>query len=123
MITDGVKLTMFDISDPTDVKEEDTYILENVYSTDVSYNYKAALVDVGRNIIGFAGYTNGGQNYYIFEYDENKGFICNMEEEINGNASLSARGVYIDDTLYVVQGNIVEAYSLKEYVKVDDIIL
>lgn len=123
MITDGVKLSMFDISDPSDVKEEDTYILENVYSTDVSYDYKAALVDAGRNIIGFAGYTNGGQNYYIFEYDTNKGFICNMEEEINGNASLSARGVYIDDTLYVVQGNIVEAYSLKEFVKVDDIIL
>lgn len=123
MITDGVKLTMFDISDPSNVKEEATYILENVYSTDVSYDYKAALVDAGRDIIGFAGYTNGGQNYYIFEYDENKGFICNMEEEINGNASLSARGVYIDDTLYVVQGNIVEAYSLKEYVKVDDIIL
>lgn len=123
MITDGVKLTMFDISDPSDVKEEDTYILENVYSTDVSYDYKAALVDAGRNIIGFAGYTNGGQNYYIFEYDKSKGFVCNMEEEINGNASLSARGVYIDDTLYVVQGNIVEAYSLKEFVKVDDIIL
>lgn len=28
MVTDGVKLTMFDISDPTDVKEEDTYILK-----------------------------------------------------------------------------------------------
>lgn len=123
MVTDGVKLTMFDVSDPADVKEEDTYILENVYSTDVFYDYKAALADPGRNIIGFAGYTEGGQNYYIFEYDENNGFVCKMEEEINGRASLGARGVYIGETLYVVQGNIIEAYSLKEYVKVDDIIL
>lgn len=123
MITDGVKLSMFDISDPSDVKEEDTYVLTNVYGTDVSYDYKVALVDSGRNIIGFAGYTNGGQNYYIFEYDKNNGFTCKMEEEINGNASINARGVYIDDTLYVVQGNIIEAYSLKEFVKVDDIIL
>ena len=38
--TDGVKLTMFDISDKADVKEADTYVLENVYSTDVSYDYK-----------------------------------------------------------------------------------
>lgn len=123
MATDGVKLSMFDISDRADVKEEDAYILKNVYSTDVSYDYKAVLVDQSRNIIGFAGYAAGGQNYYLFEYDEDNGFICNMNEEINGNGGRSARGVYIGDTLYVVQGNIIEAYSLKDYVKVDDLIL
>ncbi len=52
-ITGGVKLTMFDVSDPTDVKEADTYVLENVYSTEVSYDYKAALIDPGTNRIGF----------------------------------------------------------------------
>lgn len=123
MITDGVKLTMFDISDKTDVKEADTYILENVYSTEVGYDYKAALVDPGRNIIGFAGYTEGGQNYYLFAYDKKDGFVCNMEEHINGNAIRSTRGVYIEDVIYVVQGNIIEAYSLKDYKKVDDLIL
>lgn len=123
MITDGVKLTMFDISDPADVKEQDTYILKNVYGTDVSYDYKACLADAAKNIIGFAGYTDGGQNYYIFEYDPDNGFICKMEEEINGNGYSGARGVYIDQTLYVVEGNIIEAYSLKDYKKVDDIIL
>lgn len=123
MTTDGVKLSMFDISDKADVKEEDTYILKNVYSTDVSYDYKAVLVDQSRNIIGFAGYAGGGQNYYLFEYDEDNGFNCNMEEEINGNGGRSARGVYIGDILYVVQGNIIEAYSLKDYIKVDDLIL
>lgn len=121
-ITEGVKLTMFDISDPADVKEEDTYILKNVYSTDVSFDYKAALADAEKNIIGFAGYSDGGQSYYVFEYDSGNGFICRMEEEINGNGS-SARGVYIEQTLYVIQGNIIEAYSLKDYKKTDDIIL
>lgn len=123
MITDGVKLSMFDISDPSDVREEDTFIMKNVYSTDASYDYKAVLADAGRNLIGFAGYTEGGQKYYIFEYDKEAGFCCRMEEEINGNGMQSARGVYIEETLYVVQGNIIEAYSLKEYTKVDDIIL
>lgn len=121
--TDGVKLTMFDISDPSDVKEEHTYIMKNVYSTDVSYDYKAALVDAGRNLIGFAGDADGGQKYYIFSYDETDGFSGKMEEEINGNSYNAARGVYIDDTLYVVRGNIIEAYSLKDYKKVGDIIL
>ncbi len=123
MITDGVKLTMFDISDPADVKEEDTFVLKNVYSTDVSYDYKACLADAARNIIGFAGYTDGGQEYFIFEYDSNNGFICKMEEEINGSGGSGARGVYINQTLYVIEGNIIEAYSLKDYGKVDDIIL
>ena len=52
-ITGGVKLTMFDVTDPADVKEADTYVLENVYNTDVSYDYKAALVDGEKDLIGF----------------------------------------------------------------------
>lgn len=123
MTTDGAKLTMFDISDKADVKEKNTYVLKNVYSTDVAYDYKAALVDWKRNIIGFSGYTEGGQRYFLFEYDEEKGFICNMEEDINGNGMRNPRGIYIEDTLYVIQGNIIEAYSLKDYQKVNDLIL
>lgn len=123
LVTEGVKLTMFDISDKTDVKEEATFIMENVYSTDVSYDYKAALINVPKNIICFPAYTEGGQNYYIFSYNEKDGFVCELEEEINGNGMYVTRGVYIKDTLYVVQGNIIEAYSLKTYKKVDDIIL
>jgi uncharacterized secreted protein with C-terminal beta-propeller domain len=46
-----------------------------------------------------------------------------MEEEINGSSMMNARGVYIDDILYVIQGNVIESYSLKDYQKVDDIIL
>lgn len=123
LVTDGVKLTMFDISDKTDVKESDTHVLKNVYGTEVSYDYKAALISPERNIIGFPGDSEGGQKYFLFEYDEDNGFICNMEEKINGNGMRSSRGLYIEDTLYVVQGNIIEAYSLKEYEKVDDLIL
>ena len=121
--TDGVKLTMFDISDPENVKEEQTYVIKNVYYTDVSYDYKAALVDVEKNLIGFAADSQGGREYYTFSYDANRGFECTMHEEINGNNMRITRGVYIEDTLYVVQGNIIEAYSLINYKKVDDIIL
>lgn len=123
MSTDGVKLTMFDISDPENVKEEQTYVIENVYYTDVSYDYKAALVDTEKNLIGFAADSEGGREYYTFSYDEKDGFTCTMHEEINGNNMRITRGIYIEDTLYVIQGNIIEAYSLKDFKKVDDIIL
>ena len=46
-----------------------------------------------------------------------------MEEDINGNGMRIPRGIYIEETLYVIQGNIIEAYSLKDYKKVDDLIL
>lgn len=122
-VTDGVKLSMFDISDNTDVKEEHKLVLKNVYSTDVSYDYKAALIDADRNIIGFAGSTEGGERYYLFGYDEKNGFECRMSEEINGRSARAARGIYIEDTLYVVCGNVIEAYSLKDYKKTEDLIL
>lgn len=122
-VTDGVKLSMFDISDKTDVKEENTLVLKNVYSTEVSYDYKAALIDADRNMIGFAGNEEGGDRYYLFSYDAKKGFECHLSEEINGNSVRGARGVYIKKTLYVVRGNVIEAYSLTDYKKVDDLIL
>lgn len=122
-VTNGVKITMFDISDPSNVKEEDTYTLENVYSTDVSYDYKAALVDADQNLIGFAGSTEGMQKYFLFRYDEKNGFDLVLEEEVNGSQMMGTRGVYIDDALYVVQGNVIEAYSLKDYQKLGNLIL
>lgn len=121
--TEGVKLTMFDITDPGDVKETDTYILDHIYHTDVFEDYKAVLADPDKNLIGFSGYGEGGQLYCLFHYTQEEGFQCLMEEEINGNGNQSTRGIYIDQTLYVVQGNIIEAYSLENYQKTDDLIL
>ncbi len=121
--TNGVKLSMFDISDNTDVKEVQKYVMKNVYSADVMYDYRAALIDVKKNIIGFSANSGDGESYYVFSYDEDKGFACLMEETINGTGYQTARGVYIDQVLYVVKGNIIEAYGMEDYKKVGDIIL
>lgn len=121
--TNGVKLSMFDISDNANVQEVQKYVMENVYSADVMYDYRAALIDVEKNIIGFSAYGGEGESYYVFRYDDGDGFECLMDEAVNGNGYQTARGVYIDDTLYVVKGNIIEAYSMEDYRKTDDIIL
>ena len=122
-VTGGVKLSMFDISDPANVEEESVCVLDNVYYTEVFYDYKAALVDEEKNIIGFPAEENGAETYYVFSYDEEKGFDCRMKEQINGSGYQAARGVYIGELLYVVKGNIIEAYQIGDYQKVDDIIL
>lgn len=122
-VTDGVKLSMFDISDKKNVKEEHKYTLKDVYSTDVEWDYKAALIDVEKNIIGFPAGGENRQMYYLFSYTEEKEFQCNMKEKIYGSDALSTRGIYIKDRLYVIHGNVLKAYSLKTYKKVDDCLL
>ena len=121
--TNGVKLSMFDISDSSDVKEIQKYTLENVYSAAAMYDYKAVLIDPEKNVIGFAADGNNGENYYVFSYNDANGFECLMNETVNGNGYQSARGVYVDNTLYVVKGNIIEAYDMADYQKTGDLIL
>lgn len=96
------------------------YVLENTYSTDVAYNYKAAFVDPGKNLIGFAAYGDE-MKYYIFSYEED-GFMVHLERDLTGFSS-DVRILYSDDRLYLVSGNTVESYDMKSFEKIDDIVL
>lgn len=116
----GVKLSMFDISDPKDVKEVHKTVLEECYSTDVSYNYRAAFVDVEKNLIGFPGYQEQ-QEYYIYSYDKEKGFTCVFEKKLSGSSEV--RGLYAGDKFYLVTEGTVESYRLDNFEKVDDVVL
>lgn len=121
-VTNGMKVTMFDVSDPTDVKEAHTFLVEGAYGSDVFSDYRAVLVSVERNMIGFSGYADR-ETYYVFDYADGAGFAQLMAEDVNGNGWTGTRGVYIDDTLYVVKGNAVESYRIGTYEKVDDLLL
>ena len=120
MTTDGVKLSMFDISDPANVTEAHKYVLEGTYSTDVTYNYKAAFVDVKKNLIGLNAF-GAGARYYIFAYGEN-GFECLFSRDLMGLSS-DVRALYAGERLYLVAGNTVVSYRLKTFEKIDDIVL
>lgn len=121
-VTNGMKVTMFDVSDPADVKEADTFVIEGAYGSDAFSDYRAVLVSAERNIIGFSGYADR-ETYYVFGYDDGEGFVQLMAEDVNGGTWLGARGVFIGDTLYVVKGNAVESYRIGTYEKVDDLLL
>lgn len=123
-MSEGVKVTMFDISDRADVKEEATLVLDDLYGTNVGYDYKSVLADAGKNRIGFSGYSQNGETYCLLTYNENdKKFETILKEEVNGNTSQGIRGIYIQDTLYVISGNIIEAYDMNSGEKTGDIIL
>ena len=118
---DGVKLSLFDISDPTDVTEVQKTVLEGFYATDLSYNYKLAAIDSKQNLIGFSAYGDG-THYFIYRYDEKEGFVCVLDKEVNSYGS-EIRGLYVGDRFYLVQGNAVESFDLNTFDKIDDIVL
>lgn len=121
-ITNGVKISMFDISDPSDVKEVSKYTLDQYYYSDVFSDYRAALVDPEKNLIGFP-LSGSANQYVILSYDKDQGFQVQMQEEVNGNSYLGTRGVYANEKFYVINGNAIEAYRMRDYVKIDDLLL
>lgn len=121
-VTNGVKVSMFDISDPSDVKEVSKYTLDQYYYSDVFSDYRAALVDPEKNLIGFP-LSGSADQYVILSYDKDQGFQVQMQEEVNGNSYLGTRGVYANEKFYVINGNAIEAYRMGDYVKIDDLLL
>ena len=61
--TNCLKLTMFDISDPSDIVEEDTLIMENFDDASVLDNRNAFMFDSSDGTFGFAA------DYYDYDYD------------------------------------------------------
>jgi len=121
-VSEGIKISMFDIANPGDIKEVSKYIIKGDYSSDAFYDYKAVVIDAKKDLIGFTTWGTH-ETYYVFGYDNEGGFICKMKEGVSGTSYSTTRGLYIGETLYVVKGNIIESYSLKTYEKIDDLIL
>jgi len=117
---EAVKLSMFDISDPTDVREIHKTLLKNIDYSQALYDYKSVLIDPEKNIIGFDGwetYTEDLQ-YLVYSYDEEKGFVRRIRAKLGDdmdNDMYSVRGVYINDTVYLVDmaSTLIEAYGFK----------
>lgn len=125
--TQGVKLSMFDVSDPANVKEVHKHSLTDFSYTGVEIDHKAALIDVEKDIIGFPvrGYHDTGEYnvYVVYGYDEKEGFYPKFSEgyAMGYDAELhefkyelfssDCRGAYIGDTFYMIN----PAYEIKSY--------
>lgn len=114
---EAVKLSMFDISDPTDVREIHKTLLKNISYSQALYKYKSVLIDTERNIIGFDGETWTDSNdllYFVYSYDEEKGFVQKMKQKLSDRFQV-VRGLYIDDVIYLADlfSTSLEAYDFK----------
>jgi len=122
---DGLKISLFDISDKSSPKEIDSYVIKNADS-EAQYNHKAFLTS-GKN--GFFGipvsiYDSNGRYKFAFDMftvQDGKLKLVGDYTNYNSNESKSEyesfmevrRGAYIGDTLYVISDSKIKAFSIK----------
>ena len=110
----GVKLSMFDISDPENVTEENKYVIKDAYYLPLDYNYKAITIDADKNLIGFV--CDG--EYMVFRYDEEKGFenllTYTMSDNNYWDGQESCRGVYVGERFCVVDREKVLMFDMEQ---------
>lgn len=104
-----IKLTMFDISSDTNVREIHTKLLEMETYSLAGKNHKAILADPGKNLIGFAAesYDKKGKQkitYRLYSYDRKKGFQKLATLSPKDMEMSSARGLYIGEYFYLADG-------------------
>lgn len=117
-VTDCLKLSMFDISNPADVKEQSKLELKEYDYSEALYNYKAVLIDTKKNLFGFAmeDYDNGKFVYTLFKF-ENGEFCKVMEIDCSDSEryGYEIRGTYIGERFFLLADNgLVEEYSLAD---------
>lgn len=86
-----VKLSTFDVSDPSSPKEVSTYRMEEAWS-EVGSNHHAFLLDEKHKVF----FIPAGEGGYIFSYEGG----VRLERAVSGFQV--KRAVYIDDYLYVI---------------------
>lgn len=115
--TSGLKLSMFDISDPTDVTEQNKLIMDDIHYSEALYNHKAIVISAARNIIAFPA----GNGYMIFGYDE-EGFHERFELQIDNYYGM-LRGLFIGDRFFVSSDNKLWSYDMATFALQDELII
>lgn len=122
---ENLKLSMFDISDRTNVIEKSKTAILGMESSPALYSHKSVMLDVKKNLIGFAGISYEKRNAYFKVYSfENGEFVnkldINLLETFNKTNDYycyfeNSRGVYSGDYLYIVNPYGTLVYSLTDY--------
>ena len=110
--TEGLKISMFDVSDKSDVKELYTKRVGGADYSGAEYNHKLILVSPDRGIIGFPAfdYDSDGSSslYYIYSFSADNGFVQKAEIKLNSTDGYwvsDMSGMYIGDYFYVISAD------------------
>lgn len=116
----GVKLSMFDISDPVNVTEEDKIVIKGAQDCTAMHDYKSVLVDLNKNIIALIteSYHNMyKEDFHIFSY-KNSRFVSRAVRPLAaGNKDYEEstwRSLFAGDTLYLASEKKVIAFDMQQ---------
>lgn len=122
--TQGMKMSMFDTSDPYNISEKYVLDIESDYS-EALYNHKAILIDQAQDIIGFPS----DNSYLIYGYSDEKGFYPRAELARDTDSSSgyyyysNPRGLYINEYFYLCSEDGIGVYALEDFKKIVQIAL
>jgi uncharacterized secreted protein with C-terminal beta-propeller domain len=123
----GLKLSMFDTSDPLNVTQ--TAVLKFAGDdAEALSDHRAVLVEATGGMVGFA-VTDWRKDklkadYQLFRYEEGKGFILGkkLPLTVGGDENVpSVRGLVIGDYLYLASARGVSGYTTSGFAKVADV--
>ncbi len=120
--TKDLKLSMFNITDPANVTEQDKTIVEGCQYSPALENHKAMLVHPSKNLIAFAA-TDDWRNekYMIYEY-AGDGFECKavltINDYYNYYAMTDIRGLFVNDSFYVVSDSAVQIFDMNTFTQI-----
>lgn len=131
VVTGGMKISLFDVSDFANPQEKDTEIIggAGTYSA-LQYDHKALFTHSEKNLFGFPASiydekTNGemdfeGDGAFIYTItpdgiSQTASLIEETEDQYGEWDAAIQRIVYIDDELYTVANNEIKSYSLETF--------
>lgn len=116
----GVKLVMFDISDPVNLKILDTVTLERESWTIATDYYKGVLADANKNLIGFESMSwkddENTMGYQLYSWQDGK-FVRLLHELVDTGKcwdDSSIRGLYAGQRFYLLN-QWDDTYQLRSY--------
>lgn len=114
----GIKVSLYDISDPTNVKESAKIVMDDACYAPAQYNYKTLLADSGKNVIAFLTQDKGDTyqiSQRIFTVQDGaleKAGADRISQEEWEYSTDSYRNLYIGDKLYLVREGLVIVYDM-----------
>ena len=101
---EGIKLVMFDISNPAELSILDTVVIKTADYSPALDNYKAVLADLRKNMIGFVtlDYNKDSLEYRMYSFTDDKFAEELVVEKDSLKYRESYRGLWSGESFYIV---------------------
>lgn len=123
---EGIKLVMFDSSDPSELSVIDSVVIKEADYSPALYNYKSVLVDAKKNMIAFAttDYSANEVEYQVYSFTNGKFKRELTVKEKKISQIERYRGLWAGDYFYIVSSKEIQSFDYTNgYEEVDKSIL